>query len=90
MKTWPAILTFAIRVCRLRFEAMERLTLPGPVPEAPEVIVSHAASEVAVQMHPLGALTEAIPFAFPLETDVNGKITEYVHTMFPACVTVKV
>jgi len=39
------------------FAAAENATLPPPVPDAPDVIVSHGAFDVAVHMHPLAVVT---------------------------------
>jgi len=52
VNVWPAIVSVPVRALPV-FAATLNETLPSPVPLAPEVIVSHAALLVAVQLQPL-------------------------------------
>jgi hypothetical protein len=65
------------------------VTVPLPEPLAPLVIVNHDALLVAVQLHPVGAVTviEAVPPAAAMVRAVLDSV--YVHAT-PACVTVTV
>ena len=57
----PATVNVAVRVAVVVFAAALNATGPVPLPLAPEVTVSHAALLVAVQPHPVGAVTVTEP-----------------------------
>ena len=70
--------------------AMEKFTLPAPLPLAPDVIVSHVALLDALHEHPLPADTATgvpVPPAAPIDCDVG--LIEYEHAV-AAWLTVKV
>ena len=50
-------------------------TEPLPLPGVPEVIVSHDASDDAVQPQPLNATTAAVPLPPAADTLLTGKET---------------
>jgi hypothetical protein len=47
--------------CALLLDATLNVTVPLPLPLAPEVIVTKLSLLVAVQLHPLGAVTLMLP-----------------------------
>ena len=57
----PAIVSVVEREEAVAFAATEYATVPLPLPEAPDVIVTHDAALEAVQEHAAGALTVAEP-----------------------------
>lgn len=79
MKARPAIVMVPVRGAALLFGATEKLVEPFPEPLAPPVMVTHDVLLVAVQLHPVAAITltdELVPGA---ATDrLEGEI-EYEH-----------
>jgi hypothetical protein len=69
VKVWPAIVTVPIRLVVAVFAVTPRATVPFPLPPAPAVIMTHEAPLVAVQPHPVAAVTAtAVPPALsPIE-----------------------
>ena len=63
------------------------VTVPFPLPFAPDVITTQGAFDDAFHAHPAGAATDALPVEPLPDTRPLGKLTEYVHTTFPACET---
>ena len=53
--------------CNPPFAVIEKLTVPLPVPLAPDVMVKNASVLLAVQLHPAGALTVTLPVPPPAE-----------------------
>ena len=62
---WPATVNVALRDEAAAFAVAVTLTLPSPDPLAPLVTVNHAALLVAVQVHPVGAVTFTEPLPPP-------------------------
>lgn len=62
VKVWPAIVSVPLRAGP-SFAATENATEPLPVPDAPFVILIHAAPDAAVQVHPAPAVTVTVPLA---------------------------
>jgi hypothetical protein len=54
----PATVSVPVRLVVEKFVPMENAVEPLPVPDDPLVIVSHDALDVAVQGHPLPAVTD--------------------------------
>jgi len=71
------------------FAATLNDTVPGPVPLAPAVAVSHPALLVVVQAHPAGAVTVSEPVPAAAVNDWLAAEMVKVHGA-PACVTVTV
>ena len=61
VKVCPASVKVAVRMDDVVFAAALNATGPAPLPLAPDVTVSHAALLVAVQAHPVGAVTVTEP-----------------------------
>jgi hypothetical protein len=58
---WPAMVSVPVRGLLAGFSAIAKVTVPGPLPLLPAVMVSHAAPLLAVQAQPLGAVTVTLP-----------------------------
>lgn len=56
----PAIVAVALRDVVLVLAATENVTDPLPLPAAPVVMLTHAEASDAVQVHPVGAVTENV------------------------------
>ena len=54
---WPATVSVPVRAAVPVFAAIEKVTLPFPLPLAPDVIVSQASLLVAVQLQPAAVVT---------------------------------
>ena len=67
MKIIPAIVMLPLREDVLELAWKLKAVVPLPFPGVPEVTVIHAAFDVAVQLHPAGAvtLTELVPAVAP-------------------------
>jgi hypothetical protein len=79
MKARPAIVMVAVRGAALLFGATEKLAEPSPEPLAPPVMVTHDVLLVAVQLHPVAAVTVTDEFVPGAATDrLEGEI-EYEH-----------
>jgi hypothetical protein len=61
VKTTPPIVSAALRAVVVLFGAALKLTVPFPVPLAPEVTVNHVALLVAVQVQPDWVVTLTVP-----------------------------
>ena len=72
MNVCPATVTVPVREEVDVFSAIERLTVPFPVPLAPPVTVIQPALDVAVQeqFEALRTFTAAVPPEFPSDADV--------------------
>jgi hypothetical protein len=75
VKVSPAMVRVPVRAIPLAFAATEYPTVPGPVPEAPEMILIQAALLVAPQGQPVVAftLTEPVPAPAPTEALAGRK-----------------
>jgi hypothetical protein len=60
-KTWPPIVSVAVRGGAESLRATENSTLPFPDPLAPAVIVTHESLGVAVHEQPAGLVTDTVP-----------------------------
>ena len=60
VKVWPAIVTVPFRELLVLLAATLICTVPLPDPEPPDVTVIHDALLVAVQLHPLVAVTATL------------------------------
>lgn len=60
MKVWPAIVTVPLLGFTLAFAAIEHITLPGPLPLAPDVMLMNPALLIAVHGQPVGPLTMTV------------------------------
>jgi hypothetical protein len=69
VKVRPAMVTVPVREAVDALAATLYPTTPPPVPLAPLVIVIHAALLVAVQLHPLAAVTATLPDVAPAAAD---------------------
>ena len=71
------------------FAATEKVTVPFPLPLAPDVMLSQEALLVAVHVHPVAVVTLLL-----LELAVAPGLSDVGETMYvqatPACVTVTV
>ena len=65
----PPAVSVPVRGAVLVFAAMVYATEPLPLPDAPELIVIHAALLVAVHAQPAGAVTFVEPLPPPAPTD---------------------
>lgn len=65
MTAAPAIVIAPVRRAPVLFAATEKLTVPLPLPLAPDVIVIHGALLTAVHAQPTGALTLEVPLPPP-------------------------
>jgi hypothetical protein len=75
---WPAIVTVPVR-CGPLLAAMDKPTLPFPVPAAPELIAIHAVFDVADQAQPIGAVTDTVVVP-PLDGNESAvRLSEYAH-----------
>jgi hypothetical protein len=63
--SWPAIVAVAVRGDVEGLACALKLTVPFPLPEAPALIVSQASASVAVQLHPVPAVTPMLPLPPP-------------------------
>lgn len=63
VKVEPAIVSVPVRAAVDGFAATLNLTVPGPDPKAPEVIVIHELLVVAFQAQPVAVVT--VPLAVP-------------------------
>ena len=68
-KLLPAIVSVAVLVCDVVFDAAVNVTLPEPLPVAPLVIVTHDAPLVAVQLQPAVVVTVTVPLPPPGAND---------------------
>jgi hypothetical protein len=92
----PAIVRVPLRCDVLVFAVTLKLTLPGPFPFAPDVIVSQEICSVAVHVQPAAAVTEKLDVPAPAGTDRLVGVTSNVHanpcwttsTVWPAIVIV--
>ena len=88
LKAAPPIVKVPVRLPVDAFAAALKLTVPFPVPVAPEVMVSQVAPVCAVQLHPVPPVTATLP----VPPDA-GKVCEtgaiVIVQLAPACVTVK-
>jgi hypothetical protein len=89
VKLLPAIVSVALLVAVVVFNAAVNLTLPEPLPVAPLVIVTHEAPLVAVQLHPAVVVTVTVPL--PPDPASDWLVGEMVNAQGgPACVTERV
>lgn len=58
---WPATVSDPVRGAVVGLAATLNAAAPLPVPEAPDVIVSHGLALVAVHVHPLVVATDTLP-----------------------------
>lgn len=86
----PATVNVPDRGAVVGFGAAVYEVTPLPDPLAPPVIVSHAALLLAVQPHPLPAVTPAVPFPPVAPKDCEAGVTENVHAAAASWVTVTV
>ena len=61
------------------FAVAENPTVPGPVPDAPDVTVSHAAFETADHVQPVPAETETVPLEAPAPSVVEVADNDGAH-----------
>ena len=61
VKVCPAMVRVPVRMLLEVFSATVYATVPGRLPDAPEVIVTKAALLAAVQEHPVVVLTATLP-----------------------------
>jgi hypothetical protein len=87
VNVWPAAVIVPVRPAPA-FAAALNCTAPGPVPPAPDVMLSHAASAFAVHAHPAVVVTLNDPWPPPDGTVWLAGASENVQP--PACTTVKV
>ena len=50
----------------------EKLTVPGPVPDCPDVTANHVEPSVAVQLHPAPAVKLTLPVPPPVANDCDA------------------
>ena len=91
VKVWPAIVSVPVRGLVVGFAATAYVTVPLPVPLAPDVTVNHAGVlVVAVHVHVLtDAVTPTAPLVAAAVGDAPVASSVNVHGA-AACVTVKV
>jgi hypothetical protein len=58
------------------FAGKEKLTVPSPLPELPDVIVSHAALLLAAQEQPAVAVTPTDPSEAPAPNEAELEVKE--------------
>jgi hypothetical protein len=68
VSVWPAIVTVPVRGEVEVDDAIDRVTSPLPVPDAPPLTVIHGAELTAVQEQPLPAVTVTVPVDATAET----------------------
>jgi hypothetical protein len=92
VNVWPAIVSVVDLALDDVFAAAVNATDPFPLPLLPLVIVTQESVLVAVQLHPLGAVTATDPESPVLATDwLAGEIVKlHVGPGRPSCVTVTV
>jgi len=74
---WPPIVRLAERVTKLVLAESENFTVPLPVPEVPEVMVSQAGTEpLTVQAQPAVAVTLTVPVVAAALNRTDGAVTE--------------
>ena len=82
VKVRPAIVSVALRAAVDVLGAASNVTLPAPLPDAPDVTVSQAALLDALQEQPVGASTVTLPDppslenAAPVAPSANVQFTE--------------
>ena len=83
MKIWPPIVAVPVRALPVVFVVTPRVTVPVPVPDGPDVTLSHGTLLAAVQLQPAVVRTRTfeVEVAPPVET-LNGD-SEYAHV--PSC-----
>jgi hypothetical protein len=76
VKVWPAMVSVPERGVPVGLAANEYPTVPIPLPDAPEVTVSHTALLTAVQEHPAEAATkrETVPLLNATEALVGLRL----------------
>jgi len=89
VNVWPPIVRAAVRELVDVLTATLNDTVPGPLPLAPAVGVSHTALLVVVQAQPAGAVTVTDPVPATAVNDWLAAEMVKVHGV-PACVTVTV
>jgi hypothetical protein len=86
---WPATLSVPVRGVVAVLAAIENATAPLPLPLPPDMMVSHEALVVAVQVQPAGVVT-ALLLALAVAPGVNA-VGDTVNVQgTPAWVTVTV
>jgi hypothetical protein len=90
VKARPAIVRVAVRGCEPGFAATEKLTVPEPLPLAPELMVIQLALE-AVSQAQSGAAAVRFTLPAPPAAPKDWLVDEMAKSQLaPACVTVKV
>jgi hypothetical protein len=79
VKVCPAIVSEPVRGLVVVFAATEKLTVPGPEPLLPPVIVAHAALLLADQLHPAATDTPTDPVVDAAPTDVPVGVIAEAH-----------
>ena len=89
VKVWPAIVIVPLRPLVEGFALALNAVVPAPLPDAPDVTVSHPLLLAAVQAQPAGALTSTDPV--PPEKGTGCEVAEIVNVQeMPVCVTLNV
>ena len=78
VKVWPAIVSVPLRAAPV-FAATEKLTVPLPFPDAPEVTVIQLSALTAVHAQPVSAVTETDRVPPPATTVVDVDPSWKVH-----------
>jgi len=68
---YPATVSVPVRLAPVLLRATAYVTVPLPLPEAPDVIVIQVTLLFAVQVQPAGAVTERLP-VYPVGVECNG------------------
>lgn len=89
MNVWPPTEIVPVRANEPVFGAALKVTVPGPDPLEPPVMVIHAAPLTAVHAQPVLALTEMVPVPPAVGSDALVDASVTVHDA-PAWVTVNV
>lgn len=89
VKILSPMINVPVRVALVVFAATLYATVPFPVPVAPTPTVIQATLLVAVQLHPVGAVTVTAPLTAidDINVDETGEMAETQDA--PVCVTVK-